>query len=100
MSVLSRERNVFAAETDIVLDVVNDWLLIPGNAGRELSVRGLFTELAGNAATNNKPFVKTPHALAQRLQAPHVQFGCHVYNFIKGEHRMYQLYPPLRAGEN
>ncbi len=98
MSALGRERATFAAETDIVLDVVTDWLAFPGTAGRPVSIRQLFTELSGVAATNNKPFVKTPQALAQRLQAPHVKLGCHVHSFIQGDHRMYQLYQPLGDG--
>lgn len=98
MATLGRERATFAAETDIVLDVVTDWLAFPGNAGRPLSIRQMFIELSNLAATNSKPFVKTPQALAQRLQAPHVKLGCHVHSFIQGDHRMYQLYQPLGDG--
>lgn len=95
MSALNRERATFAAETDTVLDVVGEWLTFPSNAGRALSIRALFKELSSFAATDGKPFVKTPQALAQRLQAPHVRLVCNVHTFIKGDHRMYQLYHPV-----
>lgn len=94
MSALNRERAMFAAETDVVLDVVTDWMAFPGTIGRKLSIRALFKELAALAATNNKPFVKTPQALAQRLQAPHIKLACHVHSYIDGDSRMYQLYLP------
>lgn len=98
MSALNRERATFAAETDVVLDTVGDWLGFPGNIGRKLSIRGLYKELSSLASTNNKPFVKTPQALAQRLQAPHVRLACHVHNYIEGDNRMYQLYLPPAEG--
>lgn len=98
MAALNRERATFAAETDVVLDVVGDWMSFPGNIGRAVSIRGLFKELSALASTNSKPFVKTPQALAQRLQAPHVRLAAYVHSFIKDDNRMYQLYQPLSEG--
>lgn len=96
MAVLNRERSMFAAETDVVLDIVHDWLKVPTNEGRALTIRDLFRDLSLVAAASNKPFVKTPQSLAQRLQAPHVRLACHVHEFVNGEQRMYQLYHPSR----
>lgn len=94
MHALQRERMAFAAETDIVLDVLGDWVTTPGNLGRAMSLRELFRQLNDRAKTADKPFVKTPQALAQRLQAPHVSLLYDIQNWIDGDHRAYAIYRP------
>ncbi len=93
MAALGRERAVFAAEADVVLDTLADWVAVGENAGRAVSLRDLFRELANFASTNNKPFVRTPQALSQRLRAPHVQLMYEVVDNVVGDKRVYQIWP-------
>lgn len=97
MAALSRERMAFAAEADIVLDVLTDWMALPARIGRQVSLRDLFRELAEMAQLNNKPFVKTPQALQQRLRAPHVRSAFDVYEQLVGDRRLYQIFPPEQS---
>jgi hypothetical protein len=91
MAALSRERATFAAEADIVLDVLEDWLVYPSNVAREISLRDLFRDLSSLAGQNNKPFVRTPQALAHRLRAPHVRLMYDVAEWNNGDQRMYRV---------
>jgi hypothetical protein len=91
MAALGRERAAFAAEADVVLDVLDDWLAFPANELRAVTIRDLFRELAALAMTSNKPFVKTPQALAQRLRAPHVRLMYDVGDWLDGDQRVYQI---------
>jgi hypothetical protein len=100
MAALGRERAVFAAEADIVLDIINDWISgFPANEGRQISVRDLFRDLAMLAQANNKPFVKTPQALAQRLRAPHMRVAFDIYDQMIGDKRIYQIFTPQKPTE-
>lgn len=94
MAALARERTAFAAEADIVLDVINDWMAYPQNEGRQVSIRDFYRELAALAETNSKPFVKTPQALAQRLRAPHVRVMYTIEEAIVSDRRLYTIWPP------
>lgn len=94
MAALARERTAFAAEADIVLDVIGDWMAYPANEGRQVSIRDFFRELSSLADTNNKPFVKTPQALAQRLRAPHVRVMYTIDEVIAGDRRLYTIWAP------
>lgn len=89
MNALGHERMAFAAETDVVLDTIADWAELSGNKGSTLCLRDLFKALADTASTNNKPFVKTPQALAQRLQAPHVRLLFEVTDWVVDDTRWY-----------
>lgn len=92
MEAHSRERTAFACEADIVLDVLHDWMAMPSSPGREITARDLFKELSNHANLNNKPFVRTPQALAQRLRAPHIQRTFEVIDSMKGDRKIYQLF--------
>lgn len=93
MAALGRERTAFAAEADIVLDVVSEWMGYPANEGRAVGLRDLFRELSTLADDNRKPFVKTPQALAQRLRAPHIRFMFDIDERVAGDKRIYQIFP-------
>jgi len=89
MAALSRERSVFAAETDVVLEVLDDWMNLPSNEGKWVSARDLFKELNALAYAGGKPFVKTPQALAQRLRAPHVAAQYYVADSVDRDRKIY-----------
>lgn len=91
MAALGRERAAFAAEADIVLDVLDDWLAFPANETRPITIRDLFQDLTRLAQMNNKPFVRTPQALSQRLRAPHVRLMYDVSDWLDGDRRVYQI---------
>lgn len=97
MASLGRERMAFAAETDIVLDVLRDWMAYPNNNGRSVDIRTLFQQLNELAQINNKPFVKTPQALVTRLRAPHIRMLYDVYDSLVGDQRQYQIFTPEPA---
>lgn len=94
MSALNRERALFAAEADIVLDILDDWLAFAANNARQITLRDLFRDLSQLAMQSNKPFVRTPQALAHRLRAPHVRFMYDVAEWNQGDQRLYQILKP------
>lgn len=89
MAALSRERSVFAAEVDVVLEVLDDWMNYPGNESKWISARDLYKELNALAYSSGKPFVKTPQALAQRLRAPHVAAQFYVADSVDRDRKIY-----------
>lgn len=102
MLALGRERAVFAAETDVVLEVLGDWVTMGDNEGKWISARDLFRELNTLAYSSGKPFVKTPQALAQRLRAPHVAAQFLVSDGVDRDRKIYYVTrtPSYGPGEN
>jgi hypothetical protein len=99
LDALARERTAFAAESDIVLDILADWTAFGPNTTRWVTVQELFRDLSTMATTANRPFVKTPQALAQRLRAPHLRVLYEVDETLEGEQRRYAIRRRVTSGE-
>lgn len=97
MSAIQRERVAFAAENDVVLEVLESWMdnSQGANAGRAISARDLFKELAMVAQYDGKLFVKTPQALAQRLRSPHVNEKFMIATELDRDRKIYRISPAM-----
>jgi hypothetical protein len=101
MEAIQRERVAFAAENDVVLEVLETWIEANGgvNSGRPVTARDLFKELAMTAQYDGKMFVKTPQALAQRLRSPHVNEKFMIATELDRDRKVYRITPAIALGE-
>lgn len=88
---LQGERTSFAAENDVVVDLLEQWLGEKGNDGRRVEAAQLYKELRMLAEYDNKPFLKSALALAHRLRAPHVADRFFIDADTVGGKRVYQI---------
>lgn len=73
MENISQERVAFAIETDGVLEILLEWLAGADHENCPITLPKLFNSLNAIATAMNKPFVRTPFMLMQRLRAPHMR---------------------------
>lgn len=100
MDAVQRERTAFAAENDIIVELLDVWVERDGNDQREVAARDLFHELRIMAELDGKMFVKTPQALAQRLRAPHVNERFLIHTGLDRDRKLYRIARSLGAGAN
>lgn len=91
MDAIQRERTAFAAENDVIIELLDAWIEKPGNEARSIAARDLFHELRVMAEFDGKVFVKTPQALAQRLRAPHVNERFLIHAAVERDRKMYTI---------
>lgn len=91
MNAIQRERTAFAAENDVVVELLDSWVDRTGNEQREVAARDLFHELRVMAELDGKIFVKSPQALAQRLRAPHVNERFIIHTFLDRDRKLYRI---------
>lgn len=69
LTAVQEEREEFVIESDPFVDVLEKWLEVKGNVGRDVSARDLYTGLSTFALNNNLPFrFKSPQAIARHLR--------------------------------
>jgi hypothetical protein len=69
LGAMQAERDSLVTEGDPMIDLIDKWLEISTNVGREMRIADLHRELAAIAkAQNNAMFFKSPKGLAARLR--------------------------------
>jgi hypothetical protein len=91
MDAIQRERTAFAAENDVVAELLDVWVDKDGNEARDLTARELFHELRLLAELDNKTFIRTPQALAQRLRSPHINERFLINTGLERDRKLYRI---------
>jgi hypothetical protein len=68
LGAMQAERDSLVTEGDPLIDLIDKWLEISTNHGRETRIADLHRELAAIAKTQNAMFFKSPKGLAARLR--------------------------------
>jgi len=74
---MKAEQDVLAVEGDSLIDVLDKWMDIQSNQGRDVKAADLFRELSEIAKALRIPFYRSPKALAARLRDAGGAFAHH-----------------------
>jgi hypothetical protein len=97
MEALQSERDAFINEEDPLVDLLAKWLAYTPraggtNAGREVSLSVLFSELEAFATGNGAFFYKTSKLLAQKLRSTHVDREFTVEHTVRLGQKYYRIW--------
>jgi hypothetical protein len=77
LEAMQTEREALQTEGDSLVDLLDKWLDLTANQGREIKVNDLFRDLANLAKTQATGFYKSPKALAARLREMNEALSAH-----------------------